>query len=163
MKKILLFSLLSAFLVSCNGNAQKKSDKNSSQNYEVTKTEAEWKKELTSEEFAVLRNAATETPFSSDLLEIKEPGTFVCAACGQKLYETKHKFKSGTGWPSFDRAIEGGVAYGSDTKLGYQRDEVHCARCGGHLGHVFNDGPQETTGKRHCINGIAMDFIPEEK
>ena len=163
MKKLLVFTVLSVFLISCNGNAQKKSTEKSSENYEVSKTEDEWKAELTSEEFAVLRNAATETPFSSELLNIKEPGTFVCAACGQELYETKHKFKSGTGWPSFDRAIEGGVAYGSDTKLGYQRDEVHCARCGGHLGHVFNDGPRETTGKRHCINGIAMDFIPEDK
>ncbi|MCB7480479.1 peptide-methionine (R)-S-oxide reductase MsrB [Christiangramia sediminis] len=163
MKKILLFSLLSAFLMSCNGNAQKKSNKDSSENYEVNKTEAEWKKELSAEEFDVLRNAATERPFSSELNNIKEPGTFVCAACGNELYKTEHKFMSGTGWPSFDRAIEGGVAYGSDSKLGYQRDEVHCAKCGGHLGHVFNDGPRETTGKRHCINGVAMNFLPEEK
>lgn len=163
MKKIFLFTLLSAFLMSCNGNAQKESSKDSSENYEVNKTEAEWKEELTAEEFDVLRNAATERPFSSELNDIKKPGTFVCAACGNELYKTEHKFMSGTGWPSFDRAIEGGVAYGSDSKLGYQRDEVHCARCGGHLGHVFNDGPPETTGKRHCINGIAMDFNPEKK
>ena len=163
MKKILLFTLLSAFLMSCNGNAQKKSNKDSSENYEVNKTEAEWKKELSAEEFDVLRNAATERPFSSELNNIKEPGTFVCAACGNELYKTEHKFMSGTGWPSFDRAIKDGVDYGSDSKLGYQRDEVHCAKCGGHLGHVFNDGPSETTGKRHCINGVAMDFIPEEK
>lgn len=161
MKKLLLFTLFSAFLVSCNGNAQKNSENASTSKYEVSKTEEEWKEELTAEEFAVLRNAATERPFSSDLNNIKEPGTFVCAACGNELYKTEHKFMSGTGWPSFDRALQGGVAYGSDSKLGYQRDEVHCARCGGHLGHVFNDGPEETTGKRHCINGIAMDFIPE--
>ncbi|MGA8854247.1 MAG: peptide-methionine (R)-S-oxide reductase MsrB [Christiangramia sp.] len=163
MKKILIFSLLASFLVSCNGNAQKNSEDNSPEKFEVSKTDAEWKEELSSEEFAVLRNAATETPFSSDLLDIKEPGTFVCAACGNELYKTKHKFKSGTGWPSFDRAIENGVAYGSDSKLGFQRDEVHCARCGGHLGHVFNDGPKETTGKRHCINGVAMNFVPQDK
>lgn len=163
MKKLLLFTILSAFLVSCNGNAQKNSEKDSTEKYKVSKTEEEWKEELTAEEFAVLRNAATERAFSSELNNIKEPGTFVCAACGNELYKTKHKFMSGTGWPSFDRAIEGGVAYGSDSKLGYQRDEVHCARCGGHLGHVFNDGPAETTGKRHCINGIAMDFIPENE
>lgn len=162
MKKFLLLSLISAFLFSCNGNAQKNSDKEKEE-FEVTKTEEEWKEELTSAEFAVLRKAGTERPFSSELNDIKEPGTFVCAACGNELYKTEHKFKSGTGWPSFDRAIEGGVAYGSDSKLGYQRDEVHCARCGGHLGHVFNDGPPETTGKRHCINGIAMDFIPENE
>ncbi len=163
MKKLFLFTVLATFLISCNGNAQKKSTEQSSKNYEVTKSAAEWKEELTSQEFAVLRKAATETPYTSELLKIKEPGTFVCAACGNALYKTEHKFDSGTGWPSFDRAIDGGVAYGSDTKLGYQRDEVHCARCGGHLGHVFNDGPKETTGKRHCINGVAMDFKPEKE
>lgn len=161
MKKLIILAI-SALMLSCNGNAQKDS-KSKTEEFPVSKTAEEWKKELTDEEFAVLRNAATERPFSSDLNNIKESGTFVCAACGNELYKTKHKFMSGTGWPSFDRAIDGGVAYGSDTKLGYQRDEVHCARCGGHLGHVFNDGPRETTGKRHCINGIAMDFIPENK
>ncbi len=162
MKKLLMLSLAIVFL-GCNGNAQKKNDSESDKKYEVSKTEADWKKELSPAEFSVLRKAATETPFSSELLEIEEPGTFVCAACGNELYKTKNKFESGTGWPSFDRAISGGVAYGSDSKLGYQRDEVHCARCGGHLGHVFNDGPAETTGKRHCINGVAMNFIPEKK
>jgi len=163
MKKLLLFSIFTAFLISCNGNAQKNSDKDSAESYEVNKTEAEWKEELTSEEFQILRKAGTERPFSSELNDIKKPGTFVCAACGNELYKTEHKFMSGTGWPSFDRPMENGVAYGSDSKLGYQRDEVHCAKCGGHLGHVFNDGPKETTGKRHCINGVAMDFKPEEK
>ncbi|WP_409187188.1 peptide-methionine (R)-S-oxide reductase MsrB [Antarcticibacterium sp. 1MA-6-2] len=118
---------------------------------------------MSPQEYAVLRKAATETPHSSELNDIHESGTFVCAACGNELYKTKHKFESGTGWPSFDLPVEGGVAYGSDSKLGYQRDEVHCADCGGHLGHVFDDGPQETTGKRHCINGIAMNFIPADK
>ncbi|WPY99927.1 peptide-methionine (R)-S-oxide reductase MsrB [Christiangramia sp. OXR-203] len=162
MKKFLILSLMATFLFSCNGNAQKDSTKESSKSYEVTKSKEEWKAELTSQEYAVLREAATERPYSSDLLDIKEPGIFVCAACGNELYENEHKFESGTGWPSFDRAIEGGVAYGSDSKLGYQRDEVHCAKCGGHLGHVFNDGPRETTGKRHCINGVAMDFEPKK-
>ena len=162
MKKFLILSLMATFLFSCDGNAQKDSTKESSKSYEVTKSKEEWKAELTSQEYAVLREAATERPYSSDLLDIKEPGIFVCAACGNELYENEHKFESGTGWPSFDRAIEGGVAYGSDSKLGYQRDEVHCAKCGGHLGHVFNDGPRETTGKRHCINGVAMDFEPKK-
>ena len=166
MRKILLLSIFTTLLFSCNGNAQRNSDQKNvakDSNFEIVKSQEEWKAELTSDEFAVLRNAATERPFSSELLDIKKPGTFVCAACGNELYETQYKFESGTGWPSFDRAIDGGVAYGSDTKLGYQRDEVHCAKCGGHLGHVFNDGPQETTGKRHCINGVAMDFEPKEK
>jgi len=153
---------MATFLFSCNGNAQKNSSKESSKSYEVTKSQEEWKAELTSQEYAVLREAATERPYSSDLLDIKKPGIFVCAACGNELYENEHKFESGTGWPSFDRAIDGGVAYGSDSKLGYQRDEVHCAKCGGHLGHIFNDGPKETTGKRHCINGVAMDFEPRK-
>lgn len=166
MKKILLLSVFTTLLFSCNGNAQKQNEQKNiakDSNFEIVKSKEEWKAELSSQEFDVLRNAATERPFSSDLLDIKKPGTFVCAACGNALYETKYKFESGTGWPSFDRAIDGGVAYGSDSKLGYQRDEVHCAKCGGHLGHVFNDGPQETTGKRHCINGVAMDFEPKEK
>jgi peptide-methionine (R)-S-oxide reductase len=164
MKKILPF-LLAVFIISCQGNAQKdqKEAQDKQEEFEATKTEEEWKAELTDAEYRVLRKAATEPSFSSPLNDIKEPGTFVCAACGNELYETEHKFMSGTGWPSFDRAIEGGVAYGTDSKLGYQRNEVHCARCGGHLGHVFDDGPRETTGKRHCINGIAMDFEPKEK
>jgi len=166
MKKLILLTILTTLFLSCNGNAQKRSEQKNvakDSNFEIVKSQEEWKAALTSEEFDVLRNAGTERPFSSELNDIKEPGTFVCAACGNELYKTEHKFMSGTGWPSFDRPIEGGVAYGSDSKLGYQRDEVHCARCGGHLGHVFNDGPKETTGKRHCINGIAMDFEPENK
>ncbi|TDN82358.1 peptide-methionine (R)-S-oxide reductase [Salegentibacter sp. 24] len=163
MKKILPI-LLAVLSFSCQGNAQKQDDKQQKQEkFEVTKSTEEWKEELTDAEFQVLRKAATEPAFSSPLNKVDEPGTFVCAACGNELYKTKHKFISGTGWPSFDRAIEGGVAYGTDSKLGYQRNEVHCARCGGHLGHVFNDGPEETTGKRHCINGIAMDFIPAKQ
>lgn len=160
MKKILLI-FLAVFTISCESNAQKKNSKTTE--YKVSKTESEWKKELSSAEFAVLRQASTEPPFSSELNNIEQPGTFVCAACGNELYKTAHKFESGTGWPSFDRPIKGGVAYGSDSKLGFQRDEVHCADCGGHLGHVFDDGPRETTGKRHCINGVAMDFVPEQK
>ena len=111
----------------------------------------------------VLREAGTERPFSSSLNNIKEAGTFVCAACSNPLYKTKHKFDSGTGWPSFDRAIENSLAYSSDKKLGYQRDEALCGKCGGHLGHIFDDGPRDTTGKRHCINGVALEFIPENK
>ncbi len=163
MKKFLILSILATFFISCNGNAQKKNSQDPAKKFEISKSEAEWKELLSPEEFAILRKAGTERPFSSELNNIKEPGTFVCAACGNELYKTKNKFKSGTGWPSFDRALEGGVAYGSDTKLGFQRDEIHCARCGGHLGHLFDDGPRETTGKRHCINGVAMDFQPDIK
>ncbi len=159
MKKLSLLILCSVFLFSCNGNAQKKKK---SEQFEIQKTDAEWKAELSDEEYYILRKAGTEKPFSSPLNSIKEPGTFVCAACENKLYKTKHKFKSGTGWPSFDRPIEGGVFYSTDNKLGYTRNEVLCAKCGGHLGHVFDDGPPETTGKRYCMNGDAMKFIPEK-
>ena len=164
MKKIIPI-LLAVFIFSCQGNAQKEkeSQQKDQEEFEVSKSDEEWKDALTDAEYNVLRKASTEPSFSSPLNDIKEPGTFVCAACGNELYKTEHKFMSGTGWPSFDRAIKGQVAYGSDNKLGYERGEVHCAKCGGHLGHVFDDGPQETTGKRHCINGVAMDFNPDEK
>ena len=159
MKKILLFTVLSVFLISCNGNAQKNADKESSENYEVSKTKEEWKEELTSEEFAVLRNAATETPFSSDLLDIQEPGTFICAACGQELYETEHKFESGTGWPSFTQPIEeNAVAYHKDVSFGMIRVEALCNSCDSHLGHVFEDGPPPS-GLRYCINAVALEKI----
>ncbi|CAN5282880.1 peptide-methionine (R)-S-oxide reductase MsrB [soil metagenome] len=159
MKNIFL-AVAAVFLFGCDSSAQKNQAK-SSQNYNVSKSSQEWKAILSPAEYDVLRNAGTERPYSSELNKIKSPGTFVCAGCGNKLYKTQHKFESGTGWPSFDRAIEGSVAYGSDSKLGYERDEVHCANCGGHLGHVFDDGPRNTTGKRHCINGVAMKFIPD--
>lgn len=160
MKKIIIL-IIAIVASSCNSNAQKNSE-NRVTDFKVSKTEAEWKEILSPEEYDVLRKAATERPHSSELNDVNVPGTFVCAGCGNELYETRHKFESGTGWPSFDRPIEGAVAYGADSKLGYQRDEVHCADCGGHLGHVFDDGPRETTGKRHCINGVAMNFIPKK-
>lgn len=161
MKQVFM-ALVAIVIFGCNGNAQKK-DSKSIVEYPVTKTEAEWKEILTPKEYEVLRKAATERPFSSPLNNVKEPGTFVCAACENALFKTEHKFESGTGWPSFDRPIEGGVGYGSDSELGFQRDEIHCANCGGHLGHVFDDGPRATTGKRYCMNGVAMKFIPDSK
>lgn len=161
MKNIMM-ALIAVVLLSCNTNAQKKNDRQSP-NYKVSKSDQEWKAALSSQEYNVLRKAATERPFSNELNDIHTPGTFVCAGCGNELYKTLHKFDSGTGWPSFDRAIEGGVAYGSDSPYGYERNEIHCADCGGHLGHVFDDGPNATTGKRHCINGVAMNFVPDNK
>ena len=157
-----LFLVLFLALVGCKGVSQEDQSKSEKEKvFPITKTDAEWRAELTEMEYYVLRKAATENAFTSDLLENKERGTYVCAGCQTPLFRSEHKYRSGTGWPSFDREIEGNVAYDVDYKIGYARTEEHCATCGGHLGHVFNDGPRKTTGKRHCINGVALDFIPD--
>jgi peptide-methionine (R)-S-oxide reductase len=125
----------------------------------VTKTDAQWRKILTASEYSILRQANTERPYSSPLNSEKRAGIFTCAGCDQQLFSSTTKFESGTGWPSFYKPLTGGVGTNTDYLLGYPRTEVHCARCGGHLGHVFDDGPKPT-GKRYCMNGAAMDFIP---
>jgi peptide-methionine (R)-S-oxide reductase len=124
-------------------------------------TEAEWRARLTPEQYRVLRQHATEAPGSCALLYEKRPGTFACAGCGQPLFEAQAKFESGTGWPSFFNPIPGSIATTEDTSYGMTRTEVHCARCGSHLGHVFPDGPPPT-GLRYCINGIATNFQPKD-
>ena len=131
--------------------------------YDVIKTAHEGKATLSDLEFYVLREQGTERPFTSPLLKIKQKGTYVCKACKTPLFKSEHKFDSGTGWPSFDREIKGNVGYGVDYKAGYARSEEYCLKCGGHLGHVFTDGPKNTTGLRHCINGAALAFIPDTK
>jgi len=127
------------------------------QTYPVTHTDAEWRKLLTPEQYDVLRGHGTERAGSCALNTEKRPGTFACAGCGQPLFETKMKFESGTGWPSFTTPVEGSVATTVDRSYGMVRTEVHCARCGSHLGHVFPDGPKPT-GLRYCINGVATNF-----
>lgn len=156
MRKIILL-LLAIILVSCNTAAQEKKV------YPVTKTKTEWKSTLTKEQYKVLRQAGTESPWSSSFNSNHEEGVYLCAACNTPLFNSEHKFESGSGWPSFDREIKGNVEFDIDYNLGYARTEEHCATCGGHLGHVFQDGPRETTGKRHCINGVALKFIPKKK
>ena len=127
--------------------------------FEVELTEKEWKERLTPEQFQVLRKHATERPGSSPLNHVKETGVFECAGCGLPLFRTETKFDSGTGWPSFYAPIEGAVGTTTDRSFFMTRTEVHCSRCGGHLGHVFNDGPRPT-GQRYCINGVALEFEP---
>ncbi|TNE57898.1 MAG: peptide-methionine (R)-S-oxide reductase [Sphingomonadales bacterium] len=123
-------------------------------------SEAEWRKKLTKDQFYILREAGTERPYSSPLNNEKRAGVFHCAGCDNALYSSKTKYDSRTGWPSFWQPIDkGAVGTSTDYKIGYPRTEVHCADCGGHLGHIFGDGPQPT-GKRHCINGLAMNFRP---
>lgn len=127
--------------------------------FAYTLSDAEWRKRLTPEQYAVLRQHATERPWSSPLDKEHGKGLFLCAGCGQRLFSSATKFDSGTGWPSFWRPLPGAVGTSTDYKIGYPRTEVHCARCGGHLGHVFDDGP-EPTGKRYCMNGVALRFVP---
>jgi peptide-methionine (R)-S-oxide reductase len=125
------------------------------------KTDEEWRKALTPEQFQVLRQHGTERAGTSPLNVEKRSGTFTCAGCGQLLFSSDAKFESGTGWPSFFKPIEGAVATTTDRSYGMTRVEVHCAQCGGHLGHVFPDGPRPT-GERYCMNGVALDFKPED-
>ena len=125
----------------------------------VTKTDEEWRHLLTPDQYQVLRHEATERAFSSPLLNEHRRGVFVCAGCALPLFMSETKFDSGTGWPSFWRPIEGAVGTHVDRSLGTQRTEVHCRRCGGHLGHVFDDGPPPT-GLRYCMNGVALKFEP---
>ena len=159
MKNLIPFLYL-IFLISCSGSAQK-NKKKVDKIYTIMKTEVEWKKQLTSMQYFVLREAGTERSFTSPLNNNKENGLYVCAACNTPLYDSNYKFDSGSGWPSFDRAISNNVELDVDYKIGYARTELKCATCGGHLGHSFNDGPKNTTGKRHCINGIALKFVKE--
>jgi len=155
MRKLVVLFLL-AITVSTTVDAQNK------EKYTVNKTNSEWKKLLTPKQYYVLREAGTERPNSSPLNFNKKEGIYVCAACKTPLYKSENKYDSGSGWPSFDRAIKGNVELDTDYKLGYARTELKCNTCGGHLGHSFNDGPKKTTGKRHCINGVALEFIPKK-
>ena len=127
--------------------------------FPITHSDAQWRSRLTKAQYHILRDHGTERPFSSPLDKEKRAGIFACAGCANELFSSRQKFDSGTGWPSFWAPLKGAVGTSSDWKIGYRRIEVHCADCGGHLGHVFDDGPKPT-GKRYCMNGDAMVFRP---
>jgi len=158
MKKIITLTLIS-FCLSCNSSAQKK---DTNETFPITKTDTEWKSQLNDLQYYVLREAGTEPAFSSSFNDNHLKGVYVCAACETPLFKSEHKYDSRSGWPSFDREIKGNVAYSVDYNIGVARKEEHCANCGGHLGHVFDDGPRKTTGLRHCVNGAALKFIPKK-
>lgn len=128
----------------------------------IDKTDAEWREQLNDEQYAVLREAATEYPGSSPLNHEHRPGKYLCAGCGAVLFESATKFDAGCGWPSFNQVVPGSVETEADYKLRMPRTEFHCANCGGHMGHVFDDGPQPT-GLRYCTNGVALEFVPDDK
>lgn len=133
-----------------------------SDNKQADASGRDWKRALSPNQYKVLREHATEYPGTSPLNGEKRTGTYRCAGCGQPLYASATKYESGSGWPSFWEPLPGAVETTTDYKLAYPRTEVHCAACKGHLGHVFDDGP-EPTGKRYCMNGVAMTFVPGEK
>lgn len=128
----------------------------------MSKTEEEWKERLTPEQYRILREKGTETPFSDKLLHEEREGVYLCAACGNPLFSSDAKFESGTGWPSFDEALPGSVRYERDESGGMSRIEILCSRCGSHLGHMFDDGPTET-GKRYCMNSVCLELEAKDK
>ncbi|WP_313808226.1 peptide-methionine (R)-S-oxide reductase MsrB [Flavobacterium sp.] len=161
MRKIVLLFIVSCF-VSCTAQEKKKVAVTSAST-EIPKTEAEWKAKLTPEQYEVLREKGTERPFTGEYWKHFDKGMYVCAACENPLFTSDAKFDSECGWPSFDQAIKSSVKYHDDSSFGMERIEVTCAKCDGHLGHVFDDGPKDTTGKRFCTNSVSIKFIPAKK
>jgi len=166
---IILLAALTISLQSCGQKTQTitqnsqtvKTDKHMDST-KVVKTEEEWKKSLTPDQYYVLREKGTERPFTGKLYLTKDAGVYKCAACGNELFTSDMKFDSHCGWPSFDREIKGGkIVTHTDTSFGMVRTEIMCAKCGSHLGHIFDDGPTET-GKRYCVNSISLDFVPAD-
>ena len=143
--------------IGCRASTARSASASEAAHYAVEHTDAQWRAMLTPEQYAVLRQSATETAFSSPLDAEKRAGIYSCAGCAQHLFSSKTKFDSGTGWPSFYEPLPHAVLTQSDGSLGMERTEVHCSRCGGHLGHVFDDGPPPT-GLRYCMNGVALTF-----
>lgn len=164
MKRILFF-LTIVLLMSCSGNAQKNSNKKNDiikKTNKVVKTEAEWKKQLSEQQYYVLRQKGTDRPGDGGYTKHFEKGTYHCAGCGAQLFDSNSKYESHCGWPSFDDAIPGTIEFTKDTTLGMIRTEITCTKCDGHLGHIFDDGPKETTGKRYCVNTSSITFVKSE-
>ena len=159
MKNVILL-LVAVFTFSSCQSQEKKEVSRKESTAKIQKTDAEWKKELTPEQYEVLRKKGTERAFTGEYYNHFEKGKYVCAACGNVLFNSDAKFDSDCGWPSFDQAIKGSVIYKEDISFGMIRTEVMCAKCGGHLGHVFDDGPKATTGKRFCTNSVSIKFEP---
>lgn len=152
MRFLIYLLITSFFCIAC------KSQTKETTKYKIEKNASEWRDILSAEQFYILRESGTERAFTGKYNKHYKAGIYYCAGCNNPLYKSDHKFDSGTGWPSFDRAIPKSVLTGVDYKLGYARNELKCSNCGGHLGHVFGDGPKETTGQRHCINSAALNF-----
>ena len=161
MKKAIILLAFVLSLTSCHSQGSKTAK--ASSKTKLSKTDAQWKAALTPEQYQVLRKKGTEASFSGKYWNHFEDGYYACAACNNPLFTSNSKFNSECGWPSFDQAIKGSVIYKNDSTLGMQRTEVMCANCGGHLGHIFDDGPAETTGKRFCTNSVSIVFIPKKK
>jgi peptide-methionine (R)-S-oxide reductase len=162
MKNIVLSLFLLTFITSCQSQEKKKTSPAPKPTLtKIVKTNAQWKKELTPEQYEVIRNKGTERAFTGEYEKTTAKGKYVCAACGNLLFSSEAKFHSGSGWPSFDKEIEGSVNFTGDNTLGMERTELECAKCDGHLGHIFDDGPTKT-GNRFCINSISLKFIPEK-
>ncbi len=161
--KNIIFIFITLTTISCSTNAQQKEEKKSTtKEIIMKKTDKEWKEILTPEQYYVLRQKGTDRPGNGGYTQHFEKGTYVCAACGTQLFESGSKYESHCGWPSFDDAFEGKVSFIKDTSVGMIRTEIICKTCDGHLGHIFDDGPKETTGQRYCVNTTSIKFIKVE-
>ena len=164
MFRYTIVSFILLLAMACQSQVQQtdKSNNTKDMSYKIQKTDTEWRSELSPAQFNILREKGTERPGTGAYNLHYKKGTYTCAGCGTPLFESNNKYESHCGWPSFDEAIEGKIRYQKDTSLGRTRTEILCANCGGHLGHIFDDGPRETTGKRYCVNSLSLDFTKEE-